>query len=125
MESESKKAYMKEYRIRTTKRRHILHKEYVLKLKKIVLTHYSNGHIKCMLHQKYFPMDDPITDIRVLTIDHINGNGAKQRKKIGKALSSGHPFYRWLRNNNYPNGYQVLCMNCQFIKRIENNESRR
>jgi hypothetical protein len=60
------------------------------------------------------------TDERVLTIDHVNGGGNKHRKEIGKG---GYSFYLWLRQNGYPSGFQILCMNCQFIKRIENRES--
>ncbi len=45
-----------------------------------------------------------------LAIDHINGNGAAQRKDLGNHLS------RWLRNNNFPGGYQVLCHNCNWAK---------
>lgn len=59
------------------------------------------------------------SDIRCLTIDHINGDGAKERKETGMY---GWRFYQWLKKNNYPDGYQVLCMNCQFIKRYENHE---
>ena len=123
MVSKNKIAYMKKYRIRTANHRHLLHKNYVLKIKREVLTHYGKGNVQCVLHYKNFPLEKPVIDIRVLTIDHINGDGAKQRKRLGKILPSGHPFYRWLKNNSYPNGYQVLCMNCQFIKRIENKEN--
>jgi len=44
-----------------------------------------------------------------LSIDHKNGNGKKHRKEIGV---TGLQFYRWLRQNNYPDGFQVLCFNC-------------
>jgi hypothetical protein len=47
-----------------------------------------------------------------LTIDHINGGGSKHRKEIGQSN-----FYRWLRDNGYPPGFQVLCMNCQWGKK--------
>ena len=57
------------------------------------------------------------SDQRALSIDHINGKGTKHRRQIGASR-----FYIWLRKNNFPDGYQVLCMNCQFIKRYTNNE---
>jgi len=44
-----------------------------------------------------------------LTIDHKNGNGRKHRKEIGV---TGSGFYRWLKENNYPEGFQILCFNC-------------
>lgn len=52
-----------------------------------------------------------------LSIDHINGDGCSHRKEIG-----GQNMYYWIKQNNFPNNLQVLCMNCQFIKRYENNE---
>lgn len=57
------------------------------------------------------------SDIRALSIDHINGDGAKHRKEIG-----GGRIYRWLLKQDFPEGFQVLCMNCQFIKAHENHE---
>lgn len=45
-----------------------------------------------------------------LTIDHINGDGYKHRKNNSLSLAA------WLRLNNYPNGFQVLCMNCNHSK---------
>jgi len=48
-----------------------------------------------------------------LTIDHINNDGALHRRN----MSSGSNTYRWLRDNNFPEGFQVLCMNCQWGKK--------
>lgn len=78
--------------------------------KMIVLSHYS-PEIKCI--------KCGFSDIKALEIDHINGGGNKQRKLIG----CGSKFYRWLIKNNFPNGFQVLCANCNRIKQIENYES--
>lgn len=55
-----------------------------------------------------------------LTVDHIDGNGAKHRKQIapnhkGRGLC-GDLFYRWLEKNNYPSGFQTLCYNCNIGK---------
>ena len=47
-----------------------------------------------------------------LTIDHINGGGGKHRKEL-RASGSQH-IYQWLKKNDYPEGYRVLCMNCNF-----------
>ena len=54
------------------------------------------------------------TELSFLSIDHINGGGEQQRKKIG----SGTAFYRWLRHSGYPEGFQVLCHNCNHGKHI-------
>jgi hypothetical protein len=47
-----------------------------------------------------------------LCIDHINGDGASHRKIIGP----GNQIYRWLYANNFPEGFQVLCANCNMAK---------
>ena len=54
-----------------------------------------------------------LTNIEALTIDHINDNGAAHRRKIGHHATH---FYRWLHNNDYPDGFQVLCYNCNSTK---------
>lgn len=46
-----------------------------------------------------------------LSIDHIDNNGAEERRS-GLYAGSGIGFYMWLRKNKFPSGYQVLCMNC-------------
>ena len=53
-----------------------------------------------------------------LTIDHTDGNGAKHRRSLPKKYGgkAGSHFYRWLRDQGYPKGYQVLCFNCNFAK---------
>lgn len=53
--------------------------------------------------------------IEFLTIDHINNNGAEDRKNNGK--KSGGKLYRWLIKNNFPKEeYQLLCYNCNCAK---------
>lgn len=54
--------------------------------------------------------------IAFLTIDHINNNGAAHRKEL---KSSGTTLYRWLKRNNWPVGFQVLCYNCNHAKYTE------
>lgn len=61
-----------------------------------------------------------------LTLDHINNDGYEFRSKIfshvGRKYQGGAGVhtYRWLIRNNYPDGFQVLCMNCNFGKRMNN-----
>lgn len=45
-----------------------------------------------------------------LAIDHIGGGGNKHRKENN--IGSGKGFYCWLRRNNFPQGFRVLCHNC-------------
>lgn len=62
-------------------------------------------------------------DERALSIDHINGGGMQHRRELSGG-GTGINFYRWLRDTGYPEGFQTLCMNCQWIKRIKKNENR-
>ena len=77
-------------------------------LKRMVISHYSSGKFKC----RYCGF----SDIRALSIDHIKGGGNKHIRQVRN-------FYSWLTKNNYPDGFQVLCMNCQWIKRSQHNEN--
>ena len=60
------------------------------------------------------------SDSRALQIDHINGNGSKLRKKT----SSSYELYKDVIKSvsNGENKYQLLCANCNWIKRFENKE---
>ncbi len=51
-----------------------------------------------------------------LAIDHIDGGGCQHRREIG--IKNGTAFYSWLRRNNYPKEFQVLCHNCNYSKFI-------
>jgi len=101
-----RKSYYK-HREKTLKRR----VNWYQSLKEEVLTYYGGGRlacVKCGFNNKY-----------ALTLDHINGNGARERLMLGKR---GDTIYRYVKRNNWPAGYQTLCMNCQFIKRYEEKE---
>jgi len=55
------------------------------------------------------------TTLEFLTIDHINNDGAEDRRQNGK--KSGGKLYRWLIKNNFPKEeYQLLCYNCNCAK---------
>ena len=53
-------------------------------------------------------------DVRALTLDHIQNNGAEERKLLGE-----RGVYRRAIKKHRPDEYRTLCMNCQFIKRVE------
>ena len=76
-------------------------KVYDNKIKNKVFEHYGKTCACCGESIKEF-----------LTIDHINGNGTKHRKKINNNL------YIWLVTNNFPEGFQTLCFNCNWGKHI-------
>jgi hypothetical protein len=50
------------------------------------------------------------TRLPFLTMDHMNGKGNQHRKEIKRYGS----IYEWLKHANYPEGFRVLCMNCNF-----------
>jgi hypothetical protein len=94
---------------------HVIQRRYADKIKRLVIAHYSNGKMICSgLNGESckFGCDD----LRCLTIDHINDNGAKHRKSI---RVTGSAFYKWLIRRNFPSDYQVLCFNCQWVKEFE------
>ena len=47
--------------------------------------------------------------IEFLGIDHVNGGGTQHRKAI-------HNSYRWIKKNNFPDGFQTLCHNCNLAR---------
>ena len=55
-----------------------------------------------------------VTNIRWLTVDHRNNDGARHRKE-GK-VSTGRMFYAWIIRNRFPDNLQVLCWNCNCAK---------
>lgn len=55
------------------------------------------------------------TDPRALQIDHINGGGTKEHREIG----NGRVYKKVLKNTD---GYQLLCANCNWVKRWNNGE---
>ena len=85
------------------------HNEYNHSFRLKVLTHYGNGQLKCV--------QCGFSDERALSIDHINGGGNQHRKQSG--CGTGIRLYFWLRKEGYPEGYQTLCMNCQFMKKVD------
>jgi len=60
------------------------------------------------------------TDTRVLQVDHIKGNGHKERlEKTTRGI-----YGKILRMQNPQSEYQLLCANHNWIKRAENHEVR-
>lgn len=76
-------------------------KEYGKKLKKKIFNHYGGFMCSCCGEKEK----------KFLTIDHINGGGTKHRKETN---GGGRTTYRWIIKNNFPEGFRVLCMNCNF-----------
>lgn len=58
------------------------------------------------------------SDVRALQFDHINGGGKKEMKKKNAMAR-----YLEVVNDNGTK-YQLLCANCNWIKRVENGENK-
>jgi len=79
---------------------------YSIKIRLTVLLYYSGYPPKCACCGE--------TTLKFLGIDHINKNGKKHRREAN--IHGGRGLYVWLRKNHFPEGFQVLCHNCNFAK---------
>jgi len=61
-------------------------------------------------------------DSRALQFDHINGNGNKDRKRFAKGGTNKLMYYI-LHPDEAREKLQVLCANCNWIKRVTNDET--
>jgi len=99
----------KEYNLRWTREYQKTHQEVCqtrnqksrVKLRNEVLIAYGSKCVCC-----------GETELKFLAIDHINGNGNQHRKEVCPNGS----LYAWIRKNNYPNDFQILCHNCNQSK---------
>jgi hypothetical protein len=91
-----------------------LEETYPAKIKREVLTHYAHGILQCAWCG--------INDIDVLCLDHVENNGKEHRSSLGKMSQQ---LYRHLRKIGYPDGFQVLCANCNLKKEILRKRSKR
>lgn len=69
-------------------------------IKREVLTHYSHGSLACACCGE--------SVMEFLSLDHIDGGGAASRLVHG----SSYRYYAMLKRKGYPEGYRVLCHNC-------------
>jgi len=80
------------------------------KLRKKLLSIFGNKCINC-----------GFSDFRALQIDHINGGGKKEMRSFGNARN----YYSYLSKLSVAElkaKYQLLCANCNWIKRYNNKE---
>lgn len=83
-------------------------RERLLKRRIRVLAHYSNGSMKCACGE---------SRLYALAIDHIDD-------KNRKGPDGGSKLCQWLEKNGFPNGFQVLCHNCNSLKSWPTRSSR-
>jgi hypothetical protein len=84
-------------------------RKYTRDLRQRVLNHLGRKCVRCSFD-----------DERALQVDHIYGGGNKQRRII-----AWREMYRMVLNSIPGDKYQLLCANCNWIKRSENAESLR
>lgn len=92
-------SYYKNHERMTAKR-----KEYTKALRLEVFNGYGGAFCRCCGESEYV----------FLTIDHMNNDGAAHRREVGRGLG----VFRWLRDNGFPPGYQVLCWCCNEARRL-------
>ena len=95
---ESNKKYNKEWKMRNPE----YFKNHLKTLRLDAFNHYGGAICACCGETQY----------EFLALDHINGGGGEHRRSIG----GGTNLYSWLKKNNYPEGFQVLCHNCNMAK---------
>lgn len=90
----------------TTEYQMIYHKIRRDQLRKAVIRKLGNKCKRCSFK-----------DIRALQIDHIHGGGVKELKTLRRER-----MYLNILEDKEKNKYQLLCANCNWIKRYENKE---
>jgi hypothetical protein len=117
-------AYSKDWRMRHPDQRRLINKRAIAKkpeyyralkkychymwrerLRRTVFGHYSNNTFKCECCGE--------SEQDFLVIDHINGNGNEHRRAVfGRTAAGGHAMHSWLVKQGFPQGFQLLCSNC-------------
>lgn len=86
------------------------HREKLIKKRQekrlIVLNHYSKGKMCCNCCGE--------KELKFLTIDHINNDGAQHRKLNKNNIDN------FIIQNHFPEDFQILCYNCNCGKSINN-----
>jgi len=90
--------------------------KYYYKLKEKVFFHYGGNpphcaNPECPYHDEYVPT------IHILTVDHIDEN-APDIEIYGRKLYHIR-LCSFLIKKNFPDGYQILCRNCNYLKYLE------
>lgn len=104
------KNYFKEYYRENNLRRRKEFKLYYDNIRQSLLVLLGNKCVKC-----------GFSDPRALQVDHINGGGSIEKKKTTRTFSK-MIIESVLKEENK---YQLLCANCNWIKRYENHEVRK
>jgi hypothetical protein len=105
---EKRKSFNREY-YRTHKKNWKIRKNSTKKLREKIFEILGNKCVHC-----------GFSDNRILQIDHVKGNGLRQRKQEKSYFQMLKTILKELECGS--KDYQCLCPNCNWIKRIENKE---
>ena len=84
-------------------------KKYIRKLRRLVLKKLGGKCIKC-----------GFSNYKALQVDHIKGGGCKERReKTFKGEFNKYVLQSFIKKENK---YQLLCANCNWIKKFNNKE---
>jgi hypothetical protein len=101
----SKTSQAKDYQRRTNAS---FQRKRYLKIKQEIINHYGSRCVCCGENSLIF-----------LALDHVNNDGSEWRRKIWKTSPKsrgGIHTYLWIKKNNYPPIFQLLCHNCNWAK---------
>jgi len=76
--------------------------------KTTVMEHYSKGPPWCACCGE--------SERDFLVVDHVYGHGNEHRRKTFGRIQGGWQLYKWLIDQGFPLGFQVLCYNCNASK---------
>jgi hypothetical protein len=122
---EKSREYSRQWKLNNKERARAIQRRSDRNTRLEVLQHYSELEVpecKCCKEQMF----------EFLQIDHINNDGANHRRELNmtqgdptqmdkegrKSSMGGTGFIYWLKKNGFPEGFQVLCANCNLGKRV-------
>lgn len=106
----SSKEYQRNYAIENSAKKKEMTKEWYRRVRRSCLEILGGKCVSC-----------GFLDYRALQVDHINGGGFRDKKSMTKVYFKA-VIESFLKNENK---YQLLCANCNWIKRFTKNEVRK
>lgn len=95
--------YQKAWQAKNKERVNAYKRDYCSRIRQQILDFYGRVCASCS-HD----------DERVLQVDHVFNDGAEERRRFGKRIPA-----LWKRIQANPERYQLLCANCNWLKRYE------
>jgi len=111
--------YYEKYRLETGKQSDLFKKCYYENVRRYQDVNHARKTRKRLRVLKHYGGDPPKcvccgeTIVDFLTIDHIDGDGAEKRRNGQRGQIAN-----WIIKHNFPEGFQVLCYNCNWGKYI-------